>query len=90
MARGPLLSSARRHQRPKGSRIHLRMRNGMYLCRVCQIRYARARMDDCCMQCAVPVDAKPPEIVKPEWQQPRPPIPRVIEGVEYFVMWDGS
>jgi hypothetical protein len=28
--------------------------------------------------------------IRPEWQQPRPPIPRVIEGREYLVMWDGS
>jgi hypothetical protein len=37
---------------------------------------------------AVPVH--PSQRIPSHWQERRPAIPRVIEGREYLVMWDGS
>lgn len=84
----------------------IRRHHGHGACRKCGYRIARGGLDRCCVQCArasgilppLPPDrAKyavrkdvPKVWVPSEWQQPRPAIRKVIDGVEFAVVWDGA
>jgi hypothetical protein len=72
-------------------------------CRVCRRKLSRAKLDGCCLLCARVVGVLPATTfyaqqaiafqaiqVKPEWKQPRPAIPVVVDGVEMEIVWNGQ
>ena len=81
-----------------------RFPDGHYACKVCNVRRVRIGLQEHCIRCARETGILPParfpqrdawrrpigRQVNPKHLKPRPSYARVVDGIEYEVVWSGD